>query len=232
MKYFATTAALVSAIPCIVSLTINTPTSVVQCQPELLSWTDGAPPYYVSILPGGEPGATPIKSFDTQTGMSLTWNVDIAAGTSVTFALKDSTGATAYTDTVPIQAGPDSSCVTGGSQAAAITPGSAGSSNSAVSANPANPSVVATQGTDASGSTVSGSTGTTRVAGAGVGATTARANASAATPAATQSRAVATAGTTSAARPSSSSTSGAESLFTGSGLGFAGIIGLAGALFL
>jgi hypothetical protein len=65
------------------------------------------------------------------------------------------------------------SCVTGGSQAAAITPGSAGSSNSAVSANPANPSVVATQGTDASGSTVSGSTGTTRVAGAGVGATTA-----------------------------------------------------------
>lgn len=66
-----------------------------------------------------------------------------------------------------------SSCVNGGIQAAAITPGSAGSSgnsNSAVSANPANPSAAATQGTDASGSTISGSTGTTRVIGAGAGA--------------------------------------------------------------
>ncbi|KJA22881.1 hypothetical protein HYPSUDRAFT_138475 [Hypholoma sublateritium FD-334 SS-4] len=103
MKYFVATAALVSVIPGIVSLTINTP------YPQLLSWTDGVGPYYLSIIPGGQPSAPSLKSFDTQSGNSITWNTDIPAGTSVTFALKDSTGATAYTDTVTIQKSADNS---------------------------------------------------------------------------------------------------------------------------
>ncbi|KAF9476681.1 hypothetical protein BDN70DRAFT_811864 [Pholiota conissans] len=108
MKYFVSTAALFSIIPGILSLTINTPTSVVQCQPQLLSWSGGAPPYYLSIIPGGQASAAPLKSFDTQTGSSLTWIVDLPSGTSITCALKDSTGATAYTDMVTIQPGTDS----------------------------------------------------------------------------------------------------------------------------
>lgn len=63
----ASLAALASA------LTVATPASVVQCQPVALSWGEGVAPYYVAIIPGGQPSAAALESLPTQTGESLTW---------------------------------------------------------------------------------------------------------------------------------------------------------------
>jgi hypothetical protein len=111
MKYFTAIAALISLIPGILGMTINTPTNVVQCQPILLSWTGGTAPYYISVLPGGQPTAPALKTFPTQNGNSLTWIVDIAGNQPLTFAAKDSSGVVAYSDIVTTQTSSDSSCV-------------------------------------------------------------------------------------------------------------------------
>ena len=55
------------------ALTVATPSSVVQCQPLQLSWGEGTAPYYVAIIPGGQPSAAALESFPTQSGESLTW---------------------------------------------------------------------------------------------------------------------------------------------------------------
>jgi len=102
------------------ALTVNSPASLTTCQPVLLSWTDadGAAPYYPAIIPGGQSAAAPLKQFPSQTGTSLTWNVDLAAGTSVTIQVTDGAGTINYSSQVTIQAGSDTSCV--GSSAAAV----------------------------------------------------------------------------------------------------------------
>lgn len=48
-----------------------------------------------SILPGGQPSASPLEDLGQQTGTSVTWLVNIAAGTSLGLTLRDSTGAVA-----------------------------------------------------------------------------------------------------------------------------------------
>jgi hypothetical protein len=51
-----------------------------------------------SIIPGGQPGAAPLEDFGAQPAgkNSFTWTVDMAAGTSITFMIKDAAGAIAY----------------------------------------------------------------------------------------------------------------------------------------
>merc|ERR1711977_769521 len=105
-------AALVAAVK---AVTVNTPPSLVQCQPAQLTWGQGTAPFYVSIIPGGQPSAAALESFATQTGMSYTWMVDIAAGTSVTVKVVDSTGDTNYSDQVTIQAGSETTCTSSSS---------------------------------------------------------------------------------------------------------------------
>ncbi|KAG1733615.1 uncharacterized protein EDB91DRAFT_1057306 [Suillus paluster] len=111
MKFSTVFLALVSAVPAVFGLTINTPANVVECQPILLSWSGGTAPYYLTLVPGSQSMAAPIKSFPTQTGTSYTWNVDLQANTIFNIALKDSTGTTAYSDIVTIMPGTDISCV-------------------------------------------------------------------------------------------------------------------------
>ncbi|CAD6564557.1 MAG: hypothetical protein CYPHOPRED_004069 [Cyphobasidiales sp. Tagirdzhanova-0007] len=87
------------------ALVIQSPPSLVQCQPTLVSWSGGTQPYYVAILPGGQASATALESFPEQTGDSYTWTVDLAAGQEVTFRVTDSTGAINYSSQVMIYAG-------------------------------------------------------------------------------------------------------------------------------
>ncbi|KAJ3967864.1 hypothetical protein EV361DRAFT_952850 [Lentinula raphanica] len=103
--------AAVAVIPSVRGLTVNTPSSLDVCQPSLLSWSGGTPPYYPSILPGGEISASALKTFDSTNATQYTWTVDIAAGTAITIQLKDSTGTIAYSDQVTISSGTDTSCV-------------------------------------------------------------------------------------------------------------------------
>ncbi|KAL1744109.1 hypothetical protein HDZ31DRAFT_82918 [Schizophyllum fasciatum] len=129
MKFLIAAASLIAAVQ---ALTINTPSSLTTCQPSLISWSDGTPPYYLTILPGGQTSGT-LKSFDQTDSTSVTWNVDIAADTSVTLAIKDSTGQQQYTQAVTITKGSDDSCVNGDATASGETGSATGSSGGASS---------------------------------------------------------------------------------------------------
>jgi len=55
------------------SLTVASPASLVQCQPVQLSWGQGTAPFYVSIIPGGQPSAAALESFPTTSDTTMTW---------------------------------------------------------------------------------------------------------------------------------------------------------------
>merc|ERR1712087_37280 len=119
------------------ALTVNTPATAVQCQPVALSWGEGTAPFYVSIIPGGQPSAAALENLPTQQGMTYTWMVDIDAGTAITVKVVDSTGDVNYSDQITIQQGTTTTCsssdsgaAAGGSSAssAAGAPAAAGSS--------------------------------------------------------------------------------------------------------
>lgn len=109
--FFGTAVALISMVPAIVSLTVNTPSTLTQCQPVKLTWVDGVPPYYVSIIPGGETSAPPLKDLGKTSAMSETWLVNVTPNQNVNIVVKDSTGDTAFTDQVLVLAADDASCM-------------------------------------------------------------------------------------------------------------------------
>ena len=96
---------------CRAQLEVNTPANPVECQPLELSWSGGAPPYLLSVSPAGSPDSPPLLTFPIQTGTSLTWNVNIAAGTPVSLTLRDSDGTTSQSAIFTILSGTDTSCL-------------------------------------------------------------------------------------------------------------------------
>ena len=105
---------------------IETPPSIVQCQPAAIGYSGGQAPYFstlpshpsilqwtsilmweiVSILPGGQSTAAPLQQFPEQASAGvLTWTANIRAGTSITFQIRDSTGTLNYSEQVTIQPG-------------------------------------------------------------------------------------------------------------------------------
>lgn len=118
-------AAAASAALAAAQLRIETPTNLVVCQPALLSWGGGTPPYFPAVIPGGQPSAASLKDFPETSGTSLTWNVDLAAGTEVSLRLTDSTGAVNYAERVTIRAGTNTNCLNGNSSAPAASGASA-----------------------------------------------------------------------------------------------------------
>ncbi|KAF8904358.1 hypothetical protein CPB85DRAFT_1225608 [Mucidula mucida] len=90
-------------------------TTSVRAEPQLLQWSGGTSPYYISVIPGGDVSASALKSFDATNATELTWTVDITSGTSMqalTVRAKDSTGAIAYSGEVSVQEGSDTRYVT------------------------------------------------------------------------------------------------------------------------
>ncbi|MER6384092.1 Ser-Thr-rich GPI-anchored membrane family protein [Streptomyces sp. NPDC001118] len=111
LSAFVTLGTTVAEAPAVESFTINTPTNVVVCQPVLITWSGGEAPYSLTILPGSQPGAAPLRDLGQQDGTSYTWTADLPAGTSVGLTLKDSTGQVAQSAPFTINDGPDHSCV-------------------------------------------------------------------------------------------------------------------------
>ncbi|PPR05752.1 hypothetical protein CVT24_006691 [Panaeolus cyanescens] len=207
----ATLAAFVYLLPGVMALTINTPFGVTQCQPQLITWSDGTPPYYVSIIPeakGGQPSAPALRSWDPQSGNSLTWQVDLQPNTSITLAIKDATGNTAFSDKVNIQP---------------ATPGTACSQNADALATTAATSPAA--GTAAAGSSTGAANRPT------VGASANASQSNAARPA-SSTPAVAVGTSSGAPRPSATSASGTVSNLKVENFALVGIAGLAVAFFL
>ncbi|OBZ72610.1 hypothetical protein A0H81_07934 [Grifola frondosa] len=147
---------------------INTPNNPPQCVNVQFTWTGGVPP----ILPGSQPNAAALEQFSNLTGTSLTWNTNIAAGTSLGLTIVDSTGDTKQSGTFTVEPGPDSSCLTqsavvsGGSNTAtaatATTTGSttASGTTSGTTTAPAGTSTSGSSGTSSSGSTTKASSTT------------------------------------------------------------------------
>jgi len=115
-------------------LTINTPSSAVECEPLLLMWAGGTPPYFVSVFPGNQAGAAALLNFPQTSATSLSWTVNQPAQTALDLTVRDSTGATAQSAPFTVTAGPSTSCSTTTTftfgSTAASAPTSAGSSGS------------------------------------------------------------------------------------------------------
>ncbi|KAL1712916.1 hypothetical protein EV715DRAFT_296621 [Schizophyllum commune] len=152
MKFLIAAASLIAAVQ---ALTINTPSGLTACQPSLLSWSDGTAPFFLTILPGGQTSGA-LKSFDQTDATSITWNVDIASGTSITLSIKDSTGNIAYTDAVTIAKGSNEDCVNGDATASGQT-GSAAATSGGSSATGGSGSSASTTKAGSSSSGGSGS---------------------------------------------------------------------------
>ncbi|CAE7106434.1 unnamed protein product [Rhizoctonia solani] len=117
---------------------INSPASLVQCQPIQLTWTATKEPVWISIIPGGNPGAAPLHDFGQQPSgtKSLTWICDYKSGTSMTFQIRDSTGAVAYSANTNVQPSSDSSCVDPNNPNVPPPPGSSGAPTKSTPAAP------------------------------------------------------------------------------------------------
>ncbi|KAK9896143.1 hypothetical protein P389DRAFT_210952 [Cystobasidium minutum MCA 4210] len=168
---------LLSLASSVYALTINTPASVVECQPLQLSWSNGSAPYYLAVIPGGDT-ATTLENLPTQeSATSYTWTCDIASGTSIGFRVTDSTGLIAYTDSVTVQSGSDTSCVGSSSSSSSSSnstaPGSSGSSNAAASSSASSESSTSSRlSTTTRSSSSAASTASTSAAGSNNAATT------------------------------------------------------------
>ncbi|GMK57010.1 hypothetical protein CspeluHIS016_0308500 [Cutaneotrichosporon spelunceum] len=109
------------------ALTMNTPPSLVQCQPIKLTWEAGVPPFYLAVVPGGQTSAAPLVNFPTTDAMSQTWMVSLAAGTSVTIMVTDGTGEMSVTSPVTVMAGSNTDCMNASSsEVPASTPAPSG----------------------------------------------------------------------------------------------------------
>ncbi|TNY22051.1 hypothetical protein DMC30DRAFT_445647 [Rhodotorula diobovata] len=111
---------------------INTPSQLFTCEPAAITWTGGTAPYFVRVYAGGSTTDLLETLQSSTSSNSYTWNVDIAAGTSVTLGLTDSTGATVYSAEREITEGSSTSCVGQGSSGSASS-GAAASATSAAS---------------------------------------------------------------------------------------------------
>ncbi|KAH9986242.1 hypothetical protein BJV77DRAFT_67243 [Russula vinacea] len=105
---------LAVSIPLVSALTVNTPTAPVVCEPLQITWSpeSSSPPYYLSLIPAGQPSASALKQFPPQEGTSYTWEkVTLPVGTGFTVSLKDGHGQQVYSAPATVQDGGDSSCV-------------------------------------------------------------------------------------------------------------------------
>ncbi|KAF9475386.1 hypothetical protein BDN70DRAFT_883749 [Pholiota conissans] len=199
----AAAAAVLLAGNALAQLTVNTPGPAVVCQPLLISWTGGTPPYFLSVLPGNQPTAAALIDFGQQTGTQLTWTVNITAGTSLGLNLRDSTGTLAQSGVFTVQASSDTSCLT-----------SSGSTTS--------PTTGTTTGTTTGGSTTAPTTAPTTTPTTPATTPTTRVT----TPPATSTTKASTSGTTSASTTTTSSAASGNM----ANAGLAGAFGIGAAI--
>ncbi|KAI9639456.1 uncharacterized protein MKK02DRAFT_39754 [Dioszegia hungarica] len=138
-------AALVASVSA--QLKIETPTSLIECQPAKLMWSGGTAPYFPAVIPGGQASAAALKTFPQTSDTSLTWTVDLATGQEVTLRITDSTGAINYAEKVPIQAGSSKTCLNG----AVAVGGASGSASGAAASGSATSSGVRASASSAAG---------------------------------------------------------------------------------
>ncbi|KDQ57156.1 hypothetical protein JAAARDRAFT_157271 [Jaapia argillacea MUCL 33604] len=95
----------------VADFTIDTPTFT-QCQKSQVTWQDtGAGPYNLVVVPGSDPCGDVLADLGDHAGTSMTWLVNLAAGTSVELSLEDASGNEAWSGVITIGSSSDSSCL-------------------------------------------------------------------------------------------------------------------------
>ncbi|KJA19469.1 hypothetical protein HYPSUDRAFT_887602 [Hypholoma sublateritium FD-334 SS-4] len=184
MKSFFAPLAVVAFVASTVSaqtFTINSLTNVVVCLPTLITWTGGTPPYFLVILPAGQPSAAALVDLGEQQGNSVTWLTNLGVGVSAFLNLRDNTGALAQSASFTVLAGGNSNttCTTetvSQSQGTAVATSASSSPATTTGSTSGSSAVLTTSGTVKSTGTTTGtaSTSTTtsaaisKYAGAGV----------------------------------------------------------------
>ncbi|KAF5342616.1 hypothetical protein D9611_001586 [Ephemerocybe angulata] len=173
----ATAVAILGALAgAMAQVTVNTPLSVVVCQPVQFTWTGGQAPYFFSILPGNQPTAPALVDFGKLDGTSQSWTANLAPNTSIFLQVRDSNGALGQSGTITIQNGSDTSCVgkpTSTTSGASSSTTPAGSSTPAATTTPAGSSTTSpaagssTSKPATTASTSAGASTTTKPAGNG-----------------------------------------------------------------
>ncbi|WVQ77352.1 hypothetical protein IAR50_007036 [Cryptococcus sp. DSM 104548] len=214
-SYIAVAAAAAGSVA---ALSINTPASLVQCQPVQLTWTDGTGPFIIAAIPGGQVSAAAIETIaDSQASSPLTWTVNLAAATNLTIKITDSTGTIGYSSPVVVQAGSSDSCLNATASTSGLTSASVSSTGSssdtaaAVGATSASDSASASSSADSSSSSSSSSAADSSSSSS---AESSSSSSAASSTAATSSAASTTAASSSAAGAATSATSAAASAAT------------------
>ncbi|BGP58201.1 hypothetical protein JCM8202_004741 [Rhodotorula sphaerocarpa] len=124
---FSITAVVLALATAVSAQTIATPNALYTCEPYQVNWSGGQGPYYVRVLKGTSNSDVIETLVAGQSQTSYTWDVNVAAGTSVHLSVTDATGQTAASAPVTIQQGASTSCVglaASGSSASAQATGS------------------------------------------------------------------------------------------------------------
>jgi len=183
--------------------TINTPTGVTSCQPTRFTWVGGSGPFILQLTEGTTTGGALLKEFDNLTGDGFTWNVDVPGGTNFICNLKGVDGVIAQSAAVTVGNG-SNSCV-----------------NSTVTESPSGQTSIPVSTGAPSASAPGGSPSNTAPSGSPT----------------TSAPAGSTTGASQSSKPSQSSTGGSASQTTGASqqltagtVGFAGLMGMIGAM--
>ncbi|KAL1413058.1 hypothetical protein Q8F55_000807 [Vanrija albida] len=212
------------------ALTVDTPPSVVQCQPTRLTWRNGKAPYFVRLIPAGQIGATLETLLQDTSDTSYTWIVDQPAGTSLNVAVKDSTGAEQYSSIINVQAGSTTDCKNNSTQPSSGGGGGASASESGAGGG-ASASSASGSGTGG-GAGASASSASATGGGGGAGASASSASGGAGASASSASGAVSASASSASASASAGAGSGAVVGAAAPGLAAAAIAVAAGALLL
>ncbi|TFK85748.1 hypothetical protein K466DRAFT_600900 [Polyporus arcularius HHB13444] len=143
-------------------LEIHSPKPPTQCVPTTFSWDGGIAPYTLKItaVTGDSQLGDVLQTFSGIGEQSLQWPVNLAGGTEFGVVLSDSTPITVQFVPVTVQAGPDSSCLGGGSSSSSSSTAdlSTFSSTTTPTSSSSNPQPTETPTGVLSGSSISTST--------------------------------------------------------------------------
>jgi hypothetical protein len=98
------------AIQGLTALSIDTP-ALTQCKDVKLNWDSTKGPYNLIVVHADDPCGDPIVDLGDHDGTSLTWKVNIPAGTKVQLSLEDATGEEGWSGKITVAKSNDDSCL-------------------------------------------------------------------------------------------------------------------------
>ncbi|GAW10181.1 hypothetical protein LENED_012421 [Lentinula edodes] len=146
-------------------LNIQTP-SMTTCEPVDITWSSTTGPYNLIMVSPDDPCGDALVDLGDQDGTSVSWTPNVAPGTQLELSLVDANDDEAWSGTITVAQGSDTSCVPADALAAAssssVAAASSSVSSSSADASSAVSSIsasVAVTGTTASASSSSGPVG-------------------------------------------------------------------------